>query len=105
MPKSKPKTKKKSRALPSKDIVQLPSAFNAGVKVPPGRPLKFASAEDMVAKANAYFKSVLKKKKEPITITGLCMALGTFRNVLMDYENGVYDKRDPEFSNAVKTVK
>lgn len=101
---TKNKKKKKSRALPAQGPVFLNAIVPKG-KIPEGRPLKFSSSEDLIAKANQYFKSVMKKKMEPITITGLCMALGTFRDVLMDYQNGIYDKTDPQFSNAVKKVK
>ena len=86
MPK-RPPQKKQSRAIPSDGPVRL-HPVDPNVKVPEGRPLKFATSEDLMAKANHYFRSVLKKKKEPITITGLCMSLGTFRNALMDYQNG-----------------
>jgi hypothetical protein len=102
--KTKKPTKKKSRTIPVDGPVRL-NVVDPKVKVPEGRPLKFATSQDLIAKANQYFRSVMKKKKEPITLTGLCMALGTFRDVLMDYQNGVYDKRDPEFSNAVKGIK
>lgn len=73
--------------------------------LPEGRPLKFKSSADLLKKANAYFIKCLRKKNEPITITGLCMELGTFRDVLMDYQNGLYDKKDPEFSATVKSIK
>lgn len=104
----KPKKIKKTKKLIRKPLLDGPVRLHVtdpNVKVPEGRPLKFATAEDLIARANQYFKSVIRKKKEPITITGLCMALGTFRDVLMDYQSGIYDKKDPEFSNAVKKVK
>ena len=69
-----------------------------------GRPLKFKSSKELILKAQEYFNKCIESK-EPITITGLCMALDTFRDVLMDYQSGKYDKTDHEFSNAVKKVK
>jgi hypothetical protein len=69
-----------------------------------GRPLKFKSSKELILKAQGYFNKCIESK-EPITITGLCMALDTFRDVLMDYQSGKYDKTDHEFSNAVKKVK
>jgi hypothetical protein len=67
---------------------------------PGGRPLKFKTPEELLEKGIAYFKD-MQEQKRPITITGLCIALGTFRDVLMDYQ----DERGEEFSNAVKTLK
>lgn len=73
--------------------------------LPEGRPLKFKNSQELLQKANRYFAKCLRKKNEPITITGLCIALGTFRDVLLDYQNGLYDKTDPEFSATVKSIK
>lgn len=67
---------------------------------PGGRPLKFSSPQEITDAAEKFFAEC-KANREPITVTGLCIALGTFRNVLMDYE----DERGPEFSNAVKSAK
>lgn len=56
----------------------------------------------------------MKTEQEPYLITGLCEALGTYRDVLIDYENGNrdllpgdegYDKDVPRFSNAIKAAK
>jgi len=66
-----------------------------------GRPLKFKSVEDLEKKIDAYFAKC-DEKEEPYTITGLCLALGTYRDVLLDYEN--LDNRK-EFSNAIKRAK
>jgi hypothetical protein len=53
-------------------------------------------------------------KQIPYTIAGLAVALDTYRDVLIDYENGKYDKRedDPDydplsatFSNTIKKAK
>ena len=69
-----------------------------------GRPLKFKSIEELQKKGIAYFEEC-DKKKEPYTITGLALALDTFRPVLMDYANGLYDDRDKNFSTCVKRLK
>jgi len=65
-----------------------------------GRPLKFNSPEEILTKAQVYFDETLAKNL-PITVTGLCMALDTTRETLMDYE----DIRGQEFTDAVKKVK
>src|SRR5690242_11809111 len=65
-----------------------------------GRPLKFKTPEELLEKAQAYFDETLVKL-EPITITGLAMALDTSRETLMDYE----EKRGDKFSDAIKKVK
>ena len=69
-----------------------------------GRPLKFKSSEEVKEKALRYFEEC-KEKNEPLTITGLAIALGTFRVVLLDYGNGLYDKIDKEFSSTIKMLK
>ena len=66
-----------------------------------GRPPKFKSAKEFTAKADEYFtQSALDEK--PITITGLCLHLGTTRDLLADYANGT---QGDEFSDAVKRAK
>lgn len=65
-----------------------------------GRPLKFSSPEELLERAYEYFDETLEKG-QPITITGLAMALDTSRETLMDYE----EKRGDQFSDAVKKVK
>jgi hypothetical protein len=67
-----------------------------------GRPLKFATVAILQKEIDAYFKDT---KKEEWTITGLAMALDTYRDVLIDYQNGKYDEEDRDFSNAVKKAK
>jgi len=69
-----------------------------------GRPLKFESAEQIREAGYKFFDSC-KESGEPITITGLCIALKTFRDVLIDYASGKYNDTDPEFSNAIKELK
>ncbi len=73
-----------------------------------GRPLKFETVEELQKAIDAYF---LENKNsmfinaedipvyEPLTITGLALALDTTRKTLMEYE-----EKD-EFSNAVKRAK
>ena len=67
-------------------------------KHPGGRPLKFKNEKELQKKIDAWLKSC-KKEKRPLTITGLALALGTGRNVLIDYENR------EEFSNTIKRAK
>lgn len=69
-------------------------------KNPVGRPLKFKTPQEITDKADKYFMEC-EATGRPITVTGLCIALDTFRDVLMQYE----DERGPEFTNAVKSAK
>lgn len=66
--------------------------------MPAGRPLKFQSVEELQEKIDAYFVKC-DEDKEPYTITGLALALDTWRSVLCDYE-----EKD-EFSNTIKKAK
>jgi hypothetical protein len=61
-----------------------------------GRPLKFQSVEELQAKIDDYFEVTGREKW---SIVGLAIHLGTFRNVLMDYQ----DK--DEFSTTIKSAK
>lgn len=63
-----------------------------------GRPLKYKSPEELEKLIDDYFE-MCETKGEPITITGLCIAIGTSREGLMNYQ-----KRD-EFFDAVKKAK
>jgi hypothetical protein len=53
-----------------------------------GRPRKWTDAEQIYAVADQYFNECVEKKT-PLTITGLCQALGTTRQTMMDYLNNV----------------
>lgn len=73
-----------------------------------GRPLKFATVLELQQAIDAYFedmKTVLYTTNdgvpvyEPLTITGLALALDTTRQTLMDYQ-----ERD-EFTDAIKKAK
>lgn len=46
----------------------------------------------------------VKTKQKPLTVTGLAVALGTSRGVLLDYET-TYSEKYPEFSNTIKEAK
>lgn len=63
-----------------------------------GKPLKFKTVEELQAKIDKYFTDC-EETGEPLTVTGLALALDTSRNVLMDYQgkNG--------YSNAVIRAK
>jgi|SRR6185312_1571528 len=69
-----------------------------------GRPLKFKSAAEITERADRYFAEQ-RENEEPITVTGLCIALGTVRHVLDDYQSGKHDNVDPDFSMAIKKAK
>jgi len=73
---------------------------------PGGRPLKFKSPEELQQRIDEYFKSVEEPRVsgdtvwfEPITITGLALALDTSRQTLCDY-----DLKD-EFTDTIKRAK
>lgn len=63
-----------------------------------GQPLKFSSAEEMQKKIDAYFKKC-EDEDEPLTITGLALALNTNRQTLLNYE-----AREKYF-DTIKTAK
>lgn len=63
-----------------------------------GRPPKWETPEQLQKEIDKYFEDC-KKNNEPLTITGLALALDTYRDVLMDYQN------KDEFSNTVKRAK
>lgn len=61
-----------------------------------GRPLKFKTVEELQEKIDSYFTDTLR---EEWTITGLAMALDTYRQTLINYEG------KEEFVDAVKKAK
>lgn len=73
-----------------------------------GRPLKFENVAALEQAIEKYFQETASKSyvdndgiwhHEPLTITGLALALDTTRKTLMEYE-----ERD-EFSNTIKRAK
>lgn len=71
-----------------------------------GRPVKFANLDELQAKIDAYFDSCYetdesgaKKLIEPLTITGLALALDTTRETLCNYAE------KEEFSDTVRRAK
>lgn len=92
--------------------------------MPAGRPLKFKTVEELQGKIDAYFASCYTQKVdengipvldlngnpvleqvEPITITGLALALDTSREVLMDIQNQVSEGYSKEYSDAIIRAK
>ncbi len=63
-----------------------------------GRPLKYKTDKKILDKAEEFFKEC-DDKKDPYTITGLAIALGTTRKTLMEWQ------RDARFSNTIKEIK
>jgi hypothetical protein len=72
------------------------------------RPLKFQTVEELQQAIDGYFEGIKETLYinadgvhiyEPLTITGLALALDTTRQTLMDYEN-----RD-EFTDTIKKAK
>jgi len=64
-----------------------------------GHPLKFESVEQLQLQVDSYFTLT---PKDEWTITGLALALDTYRSVLCDYEK--LDSRK-EYSNTIKKAK
>jgi len=61
-----------------------------------GRPLKFKTPEELQLKIDEYFNSI---PKEEWTITGLALALDTYRQTLLNYEH------KDEFVDTIKKAK
>jgi len=61
-----------------------------------GRPRKWEKPEDLIAVLNKYFEET---PMEEYTITGLALATGTSRQLLMDYQSR------PEFKEIVNEAK
>ena len=80
------------------------SIDNSGIESTPdiksvkkvGRPLKFQSVEELQGKIDEYFETT---PKEEWTITGLAMALDTYRQTLCNYEV------QEEFMDTIKKAK
>jgi DNA-packaging protein gp3 len=67
-----------------------------------GRPLKFATPQELQSRIDGYFASAADEEGllvRPVSITGLALWLDTTRETLMDYQH-----RD-EFSDTVKRAK
>jgi hypothetical protein len=62
----------------------------------PGRPLKFESVQELQERIDAYFDNT---PKDEWTITGLALALDTYRQTLVNYE-----EKD-EFVDTIKKAK
>jgi hypothetical protein len=63
-----------------------------------GRPPKWNTPEELQADIDRYFAEC-ERTQEPLTITGLALALDTYRETLMDYQN------KDEFSYTIKRAK
>lgn len=73
-----------------------------------GRPLRFQTVEELETRIQDYFDDCASKgytdnngiyHPEPLTITGLALALDTTRQVLLDYQGR------EEFTDAIKRAK
>jgi hypothetical protein len=71
--------------------------------MPAGRPPKFRNAKKLQEKIDAYFAKC-KRDKEPLTITGLTMALGFLsRQSLLDYAERNEGKE--QYADIIKKAK
>jgi len=69
-----------------------------------GRPRKFKDAKELLILGMKYIDKLTKEDKH-LTYTGLCIALGTTKEVLKTYEDGKYDTEEQIFSCSVKELK
>lgn len=67
-----------------------------------GRPLKFATVEELQQKIDDYFAVTVPAY---YTITGLALALDTDRSTLCEYGDGNRDDKDPRYSYTIKEAK
>jgi len=68
-----------------------------------GRPLKFATVEDLQAKIDKYF---LDTPQDEWTITGLALELDTSRQTLLEYEGEVEGRGQSQaYADAIKKAK
>ena len=63
-----------------------------------GRPMKWETPKQLQEQIDKYFEDC-KLNNEPLTITGLALALDTSRETLMDYQN------KDDFSYTIKKAK
>ena len=79
-----------------------------------GRPRRYKTPEEFLERAEEYLRSCYNDTGEmikPLTITGMCNFLGTTRERLLGYENGILESLkdgngdDELFRDAVKRVK
>lgn len=61
-----------------------------------GRPFKWQSVEEIEGIINDYFQNT---PDEEITLTGLCLALGTNKQTLANYQG------NPDFKDVIETAK
>jgi hypothetical protein len=69
-----------------------------------GRPRKFTDADKLFYDGMKYINECIENKK-PILFTGLAVSLGTYKDVLHDYESGMYDDDSNKFSTSIKRLK
>jgi hypothetical protein len=72
--------------------------------MPGGRPRKFTNAEELYNDGMKYIERTLRKD-EPLTWTGVCIALDSTRETMNDYDSGKYDNENNRFSDAIKRLK
>jgi hypothetical protein len=76
-----------------------------------GRPPLFDSADELQLKIDGYFSGWINlekddpKLKEAPNIWGICLYAGMSYDAFADYENGLHDERDSEFSGTIKNAK
>ena len=69
-----------------------------------GRPKKFKTVEDMQKAIDKYFKAQARKKR-PLTIQGLALALDfNSRQSLLNYE-GYTDENDKQYLDTIKKAR
>jgi len=63
-----------------------------------GKPLKYKNKEEILKIAERYFRKC-ERDEEPLTVTGLAIALDTTRKTMMEWE------RREDYGNTIKKIK
>lgn len=84
------------------EIVKTKEVLKGDYKLLPkpkiGRPLKFPSPINFEKQINEYLDYCVENK-QPLTVSGMCLYLGTTRETLSDYRN------KPEYADSIKRAK
>ncbi len=69
-----------------------------------GRPPAFTNAEELWKKCFEYFQE-WEARRRPVTVHGLATYLDVHIDTLNQYESGIYDTEDNDFSATIKKAK
>lgn len=69
-----------------------------------GRPRKFNNPDELFEAGIEYIQECIDNG-EPLTVTGLCLALDANKDTILDYERGKYNEEGKDFSAPIKKLK